>query len=210
MNSPKGTVYIVEDNDSFRKSMIRLVQTLGYQTFAYETASDFLSQTSFESPGCILLDVRLPDIDGLELQEILKQKGCRLPIVFMTGHGDIPMSVEAMKRGAVDFLPKPFEPEDLHDAIIQAMVRNTCEIEEANEKSEINGLIETLTPREKEVMRWVITGMLNKQIAYELGTSEKTIKVHRSRVMHKLNVSSVAELVRLAEKVDIAPVDRPQ
>ena len=208
MNAPEGTVYIVEDSDSFRKSMVRLVQALGYETVALDSASAFLELTTFEYPGCILLDVRLPDIDGLELQEVLIKRGCRLPVVFMTGHGDIPMSVAAMKKGAVDFLPKPFDPEDLRDAIIQAMVRNTSEVQEEREKEEINARIGTLTPREKEVMRWVITGMLNKQIAYELGTSEKTIKVHRSRVMHKTRVSSVAELVRLAEKVNIEPIDR--
>lgn len=209
MNSSKGTVYIVEDNASFRKSMVRLIQTFGYQTVAFENAFAFLSLTTFQSPGCVLLDVRLPDVDGLELQQVLKKKGCRLPIVFMTGHGDIPMSVEAMKRGAIDFLPKPFDPDDLRNAIIQAMVLNTHEIEEEQEKVEINALIETLTPREFEVLCWVITGMLNKQIAYELGTSEKTIKVHRSRVMQKTRVSSVAELVRLAEKVGIEPFERP-
>ncbi len=209
MSSSKGTVYIVEDDASFSKSMVRLIQTFGYQTVAFENASAFLSLTSFQSPGCVLLDVRLPDIDGLELLKLLKQKGCRLPIIYMTGHGDIQMSVEAMKRGAVDFLPKPFDPDDLRDAIIQAMVRNTYEAQEGQEKAEVMELVDTLTPREKEVLCWVITGMLNKQIAFELGTSEKTIKVHRSRVMQKLNVSSVAQLVRLAEKVGIDPVERP-
>lgn len=208
MNSSKGTVYIVEDNDSFRKSMGRLVRTFGYQAIVFESAAAFLSENTLQHPGCILLDVRLPDINGLEFQEVLKEKGYRFPIVFMTGHGDIPMSVEAMKKGAVDFLPKPIEPGDLREAIINAMERNSHEMKEEEEKEEINALIETLTPREKEVMRWVITGMLNKQIAYELGTSEKTIKVHRSRVMHKTKVSSVAELVRLAAKVNIEPINR--
>ncbi|WP_163338476.1 response regulator transcription factor [Desulfopila sp. IMCC35008] len=206
MNTPKGTIYIVEDNDSFRKSMVRLLQMYGYKTVAFEAASDFLLQTTLERPGCILLDVRLPDMDGLELQKILKQQRFELPVVFMSGHGDIPMSVEAMKEGAVDFLPKPFDPEDLRDAMIQALVRSRYEMEEEQERAEINVLIDSLTPREKEVMRWVITGMLNKQIAYELGTSEKTIKVHRSRVMQKTKVSSVPELVRLASKVNIEPM----
>lgn len=209
MNTVQGTVYIVEDNESFRKSMVRLVGAFGYRTVAFESASDFLTLTKFDNPGCLLLDVRLPDIDGMELQEFLNQKGSLLPIVFMSGHGDIPMSVEAMKKGAVDFLPKPFEAEDLREAIVHALARNSHQMEEEQERTEINALIETLTPREKEVMRWIITGMLNKQIAYELGTSEKTIKVHRSRVFQKTGVTSVAELVRIAEKVNIEPEERP-
>ncbi|WP_205749289.1 response regulator transcription factor [Desulfopila sp. IMCC35008] len=208
MDYSKGTVYIVEDNDSFRKSMIRLVQTFGYLAIAFESSTAFLSENTLQYPGCILLDVRLPDINGLELQELLKEKGYHFPIVFMTGHGDIPMSVEAMKKGAVDFLPKPFEPEALQKAINNAIKRNSHEMKEEEEKKEIKALIETLTPREKEVMRWVIAGLLNKQIAYELGTSEKTIKVHRSRVMQKTKVSSVAELVRLAEKINIKPFEQ--
>jgi len=209
MTTLNGTVYIVEDNDSFRKSMVRLIRDFGCQPVAFETATAFLSVPTFQYPGCVLLDVQLPDLNGLELQEILIEKGCRLPIVFMSGHGDIPMSVEAMKKGAVDFLPKPFDPEDLRDAVIQAIIRSAYETEEEREKERINALIETLTPREEEVMRWVITGMPNKQIAWELGTSEKTIKVHRSRVMQKTGASSVAELVRLIEKVNIDPVELP-
>ena len=185
--------------------MVRLVKTFGYKTIEFESASAFLALAAYEYPACILLDVRLPDINGLELQTILKQKEDRFPIIFMSGHGDIPMSVKAMKKGAVDFLSKPFEPDFLREAIDQAIVRNTHETEKRKEKEEIQTLIETLTPREKEVMQWVITGMLNKQIAYELGTSEKTIKVHRSRVMKKTRASSVAALVRLTEKVNIKP-----
>jgi len=207
MNTPKGVVYIVEDDASFRKSVVRLIKASGFETEAFESANSFLKQAAIRSPGCLLLDVRLPDMDGLSLQQILTEKGEHLPIIFMTGHGDIPMSVKAMKKGAIDFLPKPFEPEELLSAVENALERNTQDVHDALEKKKINTLIDTLTPREKEVLCWVITGRLNKQIADSLGTTEKTIKVHRSRVMQKTQVSSVAELVRLAEKVDIHPAE---
>lgn len=129
-NVVKGTVYIVEDNESFRKSMVRLVQSFGYQAASFGSASDFLSLTTYQHPGCVLLDVRLPDIDGIKLYDILKQKGSKLPVIFMSGHVDISISVVAMKKGAVDFLPKPFDPDDMNDAITQAMVRNIHEMKE--------------------------------------------------------------------------------
>jgi FixJ family two-component response regulator len=204
MSSQAATVYIVEDDTSFRKSLQRLIRSFGFEPVTFESANSFL-QADILYPGCVLLDVKLPDIDGLIVQKLLTEKGCLLPVIFMTGHGDIPMSVSAMKEGAVDFLPKPFGEEDLLIAINTAIDRNVSDVQLQNEKKEINALIETLTPREKEVLTWIITGKLNKQIAYELGTTEKTIKVHRSRVFQKTRVSSVAELVRLAEKVNISP-----
>ncbi|RJP85769.1 MAG: DNA-binding response regulator [Desulfobacteraceae bacterium] len=204
MSSQSETVYIVEDDASFRKSLQRLIRSLGFESVAFESANSFL-QADICYPGCVLLDVKLPDIDGLIVQKLLTEKGCLLPVIFMTGHGDIPMSVSAMKEGAVDFLPKPFGEEDLLCAINTAIDRNISDVQLQNEKKESNALIETLTPREKEVLTWIITGKLNKQIACEIGTTEKTIKVHRSRVFQKTRVSSVAELVRLAEKVNISP-----
>lgn len=204
MSSQTKTVYIVEDDASFRKSLQRLIRSFGFEPVTFESATSFL-QTDIRYPGCVLLDVRLPDIDGLIVQKLLREKGCLLPVIFMTGHGDIPMSVSAMKEGAVDFLPKPFGEEGLLRAINTAIDRNVSDVQLQNEKKESNALIETLTPREKEVLTWIITGKLNKQIACELGTTEKTIKVHRSRVFQKTRVSSVAELVRLAEKVNISP-----
>ena len=205
MNASKGVVYIVEDDASFRKSMERLTRGWGYEVVAFESANSFLMQESIRYPGCLLLDVRLPDIDGLRLHQRLIEKGDKLPVVFMTGHGTIPMSVQAMKKGAIDFLPKPFKPEDLLSAITNAIERNIHDVQEGIEKKEIQALIDTLTPREKEVLRWVITGRLNKQIAYDLGITEKTVIVHRSRIMQKTKVSSVAELVRIAEKANIPP-----
>jgi len=204
MSMQSITVYIVEDDASFRKSLQRLIRSLGFESVAFESANSFL-QADIRYPGCVLLDVKLPDIDGLIVQKLLREKGCLLPVIFMTGHGDIPMSVSAMKEGAVDFLPKPFGEEGLLCAINTAIDRNVSDVQLQNEKREINALIETLTPREKEVLTWIITGKLNKQIACELGTTEKTIKVHRSRVFQKTRVSSVVELVRLAEKVNISP-----
>jgi two-component system response regulator FixJ len=205
MSAPKAVVYIVEDDPSFRKSMERLIRASGYEVVAFESANPFLAKASVRHPGCLLLDVRLPDIDGLRLQQELIEKGIHLPIIFMTGHGSIPMSVQAMKEGAIDFLPKPFKTDDLLSAIEKAVERDTHYVQEESQKNKINALIDSLTPREKEVLRWVITGKLNKQIAHALGTTEKTIKVHRSRIKEKLCVDSVAELVRLAEKVGIRP-----
>jgi FixJ family two-component response regulator len=205
MSAHKGMVYIVEDDPSFRKSVERLVRASGFEAVSFETADSFLAQPCIRRPSCLLLDVQLPGIDGLALQQKLMEKGCSLPVVFMTGHGSIPMSVQAMKKGAVDFLPKPFEANDLRSAIIRALERDIQSSEKEAEASRIKTLIDTLTHREKEVLRWVITGRLNKQIASALGTTEKTIKVHRSRLMQKTGVTSVAELVRLAEKADISP-----
>jgi FixJ family two-component response regulator len=207
MSAIKTVVYIVEDDASFRKSMERLVRASGFEAISFESADSFLEQPCIQRPACLLLDVQLPGIDGLDLQQKLIEKGSSLPIIFMTGHGSIPMSVQAMKKGAVDFLPKPFEAQDLRNAILKALERDIQNSEKEIEASKIKTLLDTLTPREKEVLRWVITGSLNKQIAYALGTTEKTIKVHRSRVMQKTGVTSVAELVRLAEKANIPPAE---
>ena len=205
MNSNKTVVYIVEDNASFRKSVERLVRAVGYKVETFGSANEFLTNADIRNPGCLLLDVRLPDSDGLSLQQTLKEKCSILPIVFMTGHGSLPMGIKAMKDGAVDFLAKPFNPEELLTAVREALDRNVKDAEGELEKDRINTLLKTLTPREKEVLRYVIAGKLNKQTAFELGTCEKTIKVHRSRIMRKTRVSSLAELVRLAQKADILP-----
>lgn len=207
MKAPNGVVYIVEDDSSFRKSVGRLIRGSGYDVVAFESASAFLAQESIQHPACLLLDVQLPDLDGLRLQEKINEQGTHLPIIFMTGHGTIPMSVQAMKRGAIDFLPKPFESVDLLRALGRALERDRFDVQAELQRRKIGGLVNTLTPREKEILRWIITGKLNKQIAYELGITEKTVKVHRGRLMQKLNVSSVAELVRLAEKVSISPAE---
>ena len=207
MSAPGAVIYIIEDDPSFRRSMERLIRAAGYEVVSYESANSFLMQASIRHPGCLLLDVQLPDIDGIQLQRELTEKGIRLPIVFMTGHGTIPMGVQAMKDGAVDFLPKPFEAKNLLSAIVSALERDTHDVQEETEKREINALMDTLTAREKEVLRWLISGKLNKQIAYALGITERTIKAHRSQIMQKTKVSSLAGLIRLAEKVNIPPAD---
>jgi len=205
MISNDAMVYIVEDDASFRKSMERLIRVAGYEVEAFGTANEFLTRADIRYPGCLLLDVQLPDTDGLTLQQTLNEKCSILPIVFMTGHGSIPMGIKAIKSGAVDFLVKPFKSDELLTAVREALERSANDAAEALKKNSVNALIKTLTPREHEVLRYVIAGKLNKQTAFELGTCEKTIKVHRSRIMKKTRVSSLAELVRLAQKADILP-----
>ena len=206
MKTFEQVVYIVEDDASFRKSMERLVRGFGYEVVAFDSASAFLAQESIRHPGCLLLDVQLPDVDGLHLQQKLIEKGFSLPVIFMTGHGTVPMSVQAMKNGAVDFLLKPFTAGNLLNAIANAVERNTLEMTEAFDRKKTAALIDGLTPREKEILCWLVSGRLNKQIAYGLGITERTVKAHRSSIMQKTGVSSVAELVRLSEKAGISPV----
>jgi FixJ family two-component response regulator len=198
-------VYIVEDDVSFRTSIERLLRASGFETISFERADDFLNESTLRRPACLLLDIQLPTMDGLELQETLTSRGVSLPIVFMTGHGSIQMGVQAMKRGAADFLPKPFDTAELEAAILAAIARDTETLGREGEVEEARALIAGLTPRENEVLRWVIAGKLNKQIAFALGTTEKTVKVHRARVMQKTGVASVADLVRLAERCGIFP-----
>lgn len=205
MKARKAVIYIVEDDSSFRKSMERLLRAAGYTVAASESADDFLKRTSIRRPSCLLLDVQLPGIDGLDLQQKLAERGSSLPIIFMTGYGSIPMSVQAMKKGAVDFLPKPFEAKDLLAAILRALERDIQNRKKEIHVHKIKSLVDSLTPKEREVLRWVIAGKLNKQIALAMGITEHTVKVHRSRIMEKTRVSSVAELVRLVEKVNILP-----
>ncbi len=207
MSHPGAKIYIVEDDRSFRRSTERLLRASGFEVESFDSANAFLVQASIRHPACLLLDVRLPDVNGIDFHKELREKGYALPIIFMTGHGTITMGVQAIKDGAIDFLPKPFETADLISAIERALKRDLDDVKERAQRIAIMALIDTLTSREKEVLRWVITGKLNKQIADALGTTEKTVKVHRSRVMKKINVFSVAELVRLAQKVNISPAE---
>jgi FixJ family two-component response regulator len=198
------TVFLVDDDSSVRKALTRLIRAAGYEIKAFSSAREFIeSKPETAGLACLVLDVRMPGLNGLELQEALHSANVAIPIIFITGHGDIPMSVKAMKAGAVDFLPKPVKEVDLLRAIELALTRAGRELAQSTELADIHARMETLTPREREVMELVVTGMLNKQIAYALGTVEKTIKVHRARVMDKMDVDSLAELVRLAEKAGI-------
>ena len=208
MKTQSPMVFIVDDDASVRKSLVRIIESLGYMVEAFSSAEGFMDREYHDGPSCLILDVRMPGKSGIDLQKELAARDIDLPIIFITGHGNIPMSVRAMKDGAVDFLTKPFEEKQLLAAIDQAVERDIERRKKQEEKDEIKQKLLTLTPREYQVLRWVITGMLNKQVAYELGVTEKTIKVHRSRVMHKMRVESVAELVRLSQKVGITPPEK--
>jgi len=205
MNPPNSLVFLIDDDASVRRGVSRLLRSVGFKNEAFASASDFLARDQHPGPACVIVDVRMPGINGMDLQELLLQRRREEQLVFITGHGNISMCAQAMKAGAVDFLPKPFRDTDLLECVERALARAAEQRGRDAEKTEARSLLDLLTPREFEVMQLVITGMLNKQIAAELGTSEKTIKVHRGRVMKKLEIVSVAELVRLVETAQIAP-----
>ena len=196
-------IFIVDDDPSVRKSLTRVVTSAGYAVEAFASAGEFMARAPFVGPCCVVLDVRMPAITGIDLQAALAGSGHRVPIVFITGHGDISMSVKAMKAGAVDFLTKPFDVESLLEAIHRAVQKSVQDLGEDRRTAEILNRVKRLTPRETEVFALVVTGMLNKQIAGELGIGEKTVKVHRARVMEKMEAASVAELVRLADRAGV-------
>jgi FixJ family two-component response regulator len=199
------TIFIIDDDASVRKSLSRLLRSADYTVETFPSGEDFLRREHFDGIGCLLLDVKMPGLSGMDLQEELSKADYHMPIIFITGHGDIPMSVRAMKKGAVDFLAKPFDDKQLLETVRTAIGRDREGRALHAEVREIRSRIEQLTPREQDVLRCVIAGMLNKQIGLKLGIAEKTVKVHRGRVMEKLGVDSVAELVRLAEKAKIEP-----
>jgi FixJ family two-component response regulator len=205
MTNDGPTVFIVDDDASVRKSVSRLLTSLGFDTETFASAEMFLKRERYDGIGCILLDIRMPGLSGMDLQDELNKTDESMPIVFITGHGDVPMSVKAMKKGAADFLTKPFDEEELLQAVKAAIEKDRKWREERMEVRDILKRLELLTPREYEVLRYVITGMLNKQIALRLDIAEKTVKIHRGRVMDKLCIDSVAVLVRLAEKAGIDP-----
>jgi FixJ family two-component response regulator len=196
-------VFIVDDDASVRKSLERLVRSVGLRGETFASAPEFLQRAAADGPSCLVLDVRMPEVSGLALQERLAAAGHRIPIIFITGHGDITMSVRAMKAGAVDFLPKPFNDQDLLETIQEAIARDRQAREEWVVLQDIQRRVALLTLRERDVLAMVAAGLLNKQIAAELGMSEKTVKVHRAQVMQKMQVASVAQLVLLAEKVGV-------
>jgi FixJ family two-component response regulator len=203
MTATTPVIFIVDDDPSVRKSLTRVMTAAGYAVEVYASARDFLTREPFVGPCCLVLDVRMPGLTGLDLQEALAGKGHRVPIVFITGHGDISMSVKAMKGGAADFLTKPFDVEKLLEAVERAVTKDVKDLGEEGRTAEVLERVKLLTPREMEVFALVVTGMLNKQIAGELGIGEKTVKVHRARVMEKMQAGSVAELVRLADRAGV-------
>jgi FixJ family two-component response regulator len=205
MAEPEPIVYVVDDDASVRRSSERMLRVAGFKVQTFESARDFLSYQRPEGPGCLVLDVRLPGLSGLDLQRELSLAGKQIPIIFLTGHGDIPMSVRAMKAGAVEFLTKPVKQRSLLEAIQAAVERDrtTCQARAATDG--LRARYEQLTPREREVMGLVVAGLLNKQAASELNTTERTIKFHRAHIMQKTGAQSLAELVRMAEKLCVSP-----
>ena len=204
MHEPEPVIFVVDDDPSLRHALSNLLRSVGLRVEAFGSAREFLTGQRPDAPGCLVLDVRLPGLSGLDLQRELAAAQIDLPIIFITGYGDIPMTVRAMKAGAVEFLSKPFRDQDLLDAIRQALEHARLAWHQRVEQAALCQCYDMLTPREREVMRLVVSGLLNKQIAAELGTSEITIKVHRGQVMRKMQATSVADLVRMAAKLHIS------
>ena len=196
-----ATVFIVDDDRDVRESLQELLESVGLQSKSFGTAQEFLSSPRSDSPSCLILDVRLPGISGLDLQHELKKAKVSIPIIFLTAHADVPMSVKAMKSGAVEFLTKPFRHQDLLDAVQRSLTRDRIVRERQQEKAKLQERYNTLSGREREVMRLVVSGMLNKQIAAELGASEATVKMHRGQAMKKMQATSLPELVRMADRL---------
>ena len=198
------TVFVIDDDRGMRQAIQDLVESVGLLAESFATGEEFLKRKRTNDPSCLVLDVRLPQMSGLDFQRRLAETGMQIPIIFVTAHGDVPMSVKALKSGAVEFLTKPFRDQDLLDAIQQALQRDRADRERQAEVDDLQGRYHTLTAREREVMTLVVSGLLNKQIASEIGASEATVKIHRGHVMQKMQAGSVVELVRMADKLKLS------
>jgi len=205
----KPIVFVVDDDVSVRESLDLLIKFAGWQSETFASAVDFLARPRTTTPSCLVLDVSLPDLDGLELQKLIASERTDMPIIFITGHGDVPMTVKAMKGGAVEFLTKPFDDEVLLSAIRHALKRSAVVLDDQAETSALRSSYESLTPREREVMQLVVAGMLNKQIGLKLGISEVTVKAHRGKMMQKMKAESLADLVKTAVRLGLAPARNP-
>jgi FixJ family two-component response regulator len=198
------TVFVVDDDAAVREAVASLLRSVGHRPRLFGSAQEFLASPKVDGPSCLILDVRMPGLGGLDCQRRLSEAGIQIPVIFMSGHGDIPMTVRAMKAGAIDFLTKPFRDQDLVDAVNQALEQDLAQRLDEQDTGRLRVHYTALTTREREVMAWVVTGRLNKQIAAELGTSEITVKVHRASVMRKMNAASVPDLVRMAGRLGLA------
>jgi len=209
MNST-AMVFVIDNDQSMRKSLQRLLDAARYKTEVFKSASEFLSRSSYPGPSCVIVDVKMPGLNGIDFQEALIKHGREEQLVFITAHGDIPMCAQVMKAGAIDFLPKPFRPNQLMKSVERALTRSSEQLLRASEKNHARALLDRLTPREYEVMQLVATGLLNKQVGGELGMAEKTVKTHRAHMMQKLRITSVAELMVVLQKAEVTPPVRPR
>jgi FixJ family two-component response regulator len=202
-------VFVIDDDESVRKSLARLLDAAHYRTEVFKSASEFLSRSAYSGPSCVVVDVRMPGLNGIDFQKALIERGREEQLVFITAHGDIPMCAQAMKAGAVDFLPKPFKPKQLLESVERALAHSSEQFLRDSERSHARALLGRLTPREYEVMQLVATGLLNKQVGGELGMAEKTVKTHRAHMMQKLKITSVAELMVILQKAEVTPPVKP-
>ncbi|MGE5213977.1 MAG: response regulator transcription factor [Nitrospirota bacterium] len=209
MNNPTAIVFVIDDDESVRKSLKRLLDAAHYKTELFKSASEFLSRSVYPGPSCVIVDVKMPGLNGIAFQGALIEHGRDEQLIFITAHGDIPMCAQAMKAGAVDFLPKPFKPKQLMESVERALTRSSEQLLRASERNHARALLERLTPREYEVMQLVATGLLNKQVGGELGMAEKTVKTHRAHMMQKLKITSVAELMVVLQKAEVTPLVTP-
>jgi FixJ family two-component response regulator len=209
MTTATAMVFVIDDDESVRKSLKRLLDTARHETEVFKSASEFLSRSAHPGPSCVIVDVQMPGLNGIDFQNALIENNREEQLIFITGHGDIPMCAQAMKAGAVDFLSKPFKPKQLLESVERALSRSAEQRRRASEKNHTRALLQRLTPREYQVMQLVATGLLNKQVGGELGMAEKTVKTHRAHMMQKLKITSVAELMVVLQRAEVAPPIRP-